>query len=425
MIRSIVNKLKGKGLSSIVISNVFAKIIAFAGGLILIRILNKEDYGQYSYVINLYGLATILADMGAASAFLQHVNENDHEVMVKRAYMPIAKKVSRIGAVISCGVIVLLYFLYPFSYTGINVIFVMLLALPFFQNSSLLYKTILRADWKNTQFSIGNIAYGVLFYAFMLPFAYIWGIKGAIVSMYPTIILSMLIYYFFSQKTTLAGQQSYSLSEEEKKSFYKFSLASQANEMTATLLNLLDVYCLGRIIKDANVLASYKVASTIPTALNFLPQSVLVFAAPYFSKNLLNKKWCRKNYKRLVLANVGMCIMIAVVCVVSSGFVIPAVYGAEYTDAVLCFNILMIGFVFYGGLQCPAINILYTQRKIKYSTLLTSCAAVLDLLLNILFIKVWESPGAAIATALVHIIIGVTGTVLVFKVLKERNLDGQ
>lgn len=423
MIGDIVNKLKGKGLSSIVISNVLAKFIAFAGGLILVQILNKEEYGQYSYVVNLYGLAAILADVGAASAFLQHANENDYDVKIKRAYIPIAKRLSFAGAMISCGVIAFLFFFYPFSYKDIDVVFVILLALPFFQNAMLLYKTILRADWKNTQFSIGNISYGILFYIFMLPFSYIWGVKGAVASMYPTAILSMLIFYFFARKTTLKGQQSYSLSEAEKKSFYKFSLASQANEMTATLLNLLDVYCLGRIIKDANVLASYKVASTIPTALNFLPQSILVFAVPYFSKNLLNKKWCKKNYKRLVLACSGMCIVIALICVVSSGIVIPTVYGKEYTDAILCFNILVIGFVFYGGLQCPAINILYTQRKIKYSTLLTSCAAVLDLGLNVLFINRWKSPGAAIATALVHMIVGIAGNICVFKVLKERNSD--
>ena len=51
-IKKLLNRLKITGFYSVFVSSVFTKIVTFFGGVILVRIMSKEDYGLYTYVMN-------------------------------------------------------------------------------------------------------------------------------------------------------------------------------------------------------------------------------------------------------------------------------------------------------------------------------------------------------------------------------------
>ena len=75
-IKTKIEKLKKTGFFSIFIATVFSKVITLLGGIILVRILSKSDYGIYSYVHNCYSMLFLLNDFGIATAALQYLTEN-------------------------------------------------------------------------------------------------------------------------------------------------------------------------------------------------------------------------------------------------------------------------------------------------------------------------------------------------------------
>ena len=58
---------------------------------------------------------------------------------------------------------------------------------------------------------------------------------------------------------------------------------------------LLDVTCINHFIGDPAIVATYKVATQIPTALTFIPSSIMVFIFPYFVEHNDNPH-CLKPY---------------------------------------------------------------------------------------------------------------------------------
>ena len=66
-----VKKLIATGFIHIFGANTFCKIISFASGLILVRVLSKNDYGTYSYALNIFTFFTLISGFGLLSGYLQ------------------------------------------------------------------------------------------------------------------------------------------------------------------------------------------------------------------------------------------------------------------------------------------------------------------------------------------------------------------
>ena len=104
----------------------------------------------------------------------------------------------------------------------------------------------------------------------------------------------------FIFKITLLSNKRESIGED-KKPLLKISIISMTNNSLSHLLYLLDVFVLGIVDPQETILASYKAATIIPTALTFIPSALMTYVYPYFAQHRLDKKWCRKYYKITVL----------------------------------------------------------------------------------------------------------------------------
>ena len=51
------------------------------------------------------------------------------------------------------------------------------------------------------------------------------------------------------------------------------------------LLYLLDLFVIGIVDPQETIIASYKVATVIPTALIFIPNSLVIYIYPYFAEH--------------------------------------------------------------------------------------------------------------------------------------------
>jgi len=198
------------------------------------------------------------------------------------------------------------------------------------------------------------------------------------------------------------------------------SFITMLNTGLAQLLYLLSVFFVGLIIPDDSVVASYKVATTLPQALNFIPLAFITYAYPYFARNRNNPSWIRRRYKQSLMWMGLFGLIIALAGIVAAPVIIRLLFGAQYMDSVLPFRILMLSFALGSTFRVLSGNILVTQRELKFNLIISVVSGVLSIVLNMVFIGLWHSTGAAIAQLIVVIVTGLCSTIYMFHILKRN-----
>lgn len=398
-IKKYINKLIQSGFFSIVVSNTLVKAVAFVGGTVLVRVLSKSDYGLYSYVNNAMGFLLILGDMGASMAMLQLTQENIHNSDKMKAYCAYGFKMSFLFCIPLMLCVIFSPFYYPYNINGAKELVVLLFAIPVVNNLNTYMQTNLRAHLQNSQYALLNVINIVLHYVILLPLSFKFGIKGAVLAQYGYGILTLCFALFFNRKILYLGKNYINcLRQKEKKDFIKLAIPTQLNSMIAQALILIDIFMVSLFIGDKWIIASYKVSTTIPSALAFIPASIMIYAIPYFARHIQERKWVSCNLRKLLFSTIIICGGICVIGEITANWVIPLIFGEEYQDAIVCYRILIISFFFSGGIQTPCVNVIYTQRKIKVNLAITFGSAIVNVFLNIVGISNYGMKGAALAT---------------------------
>lgn len=403
-LRSFARKLLRTGFFSIFFSNVLCKVLTFIGGMAIVRIFSKSDYGAYIYVTNCYGMLMLLGDLGCSVASMQFCNENYDNPEKFSAYFTYGFKRGILFSVLTSFLLLLSPLFYPFKTQQAAKLTQLLFFMPILGTVNSFLLANLRIHLKNALFAAINIYQAIVHYLVILPMSYWIGVTGAIISNYIISILVLLFGIAVSRKLLEYPWREDNLNRREKKSFLKLAFGSQLNNGTANILMLLDVFLIGVIIGDDEIISSYKVATTIPTALNFIPTAVMVYVTPYFARYNQDKQWIRRNYFKLILGSAIGNLTITSGCILIAQWIIPMIFGRQYIDAVPCFLVLMVGYFFGATFQIPSQNIIYTQRKVRVNIVITFICGVANCVLDVMMILGFGSIGAAWATTLVYII---------------------
>lgn len=404
LLKAISDKLVQTGFYAIFFSNVAAKVLTFLGGIVIVRILSKNDYGQYTYVMNCYEMLVLLGDLGCAQAAMQMCSENYQLPGKFNSYFVYGTKKALLFSGVTALALLASPLFYPFRYPEAARLTQMMCLLPFLSTGTMLLQINLRVRLANDLFAKQNIAATAIHYLVILPMSYFLGYRGAVFSNYVINLLSFLYALRLSRELLDYTWRDNGLQRGEKRTFLKLAFASQLNSAISTGLTLLDVFLIGLFIADNEVISSYKVAITIPNALVFIPQSIILYVAPHFARHNQELAWVRKNYFRLILLCTGFSLILSAGCILCAPWMIPFVFGRQYTDAVPCFIILMVGFIFSAGLQIPSANVIYTQHKVRVNIAITILSGIANCILDVILILHYGSIGAAAATAAVHAI---------------------
>lgn len=210
------------------------------------------------------------------------------------------------------------------------------------------------------------------------------------------------------------------LERDTIKAFWGISGISMLNNGLSRLMYLLDIFVLGIVLPDSTLIASYQVATNIPTALAFIPAAIVIYIYPYFAKHKEDKKWVLKKYTQVTIALGLGCFVIAVVMVVFAPWIIRLVFGEAYLDAVPAFRILSVSFAVSSPFRTLAGNILVTQRRLKFNLFVAILSSAFNTVLNVLFIQEAGAVGAAYATLITAIISSILNVWYLIAILKTK-----
>ncbi len=257
---------------------------------------------------------------------------------------------------------------------------------------------------KNKEYANINNISTVFNFITIIGFGYFWGLTGLILSRYLSSLLTCYIAFGYVLQNTSTTNVVDSLSLKEKKDFIYFSGVTILSNAISQILYIIDVFLVGIFIKDASIVATYKVATIIPFNLSFIPGSIMVFIYPYFARNRENKIYIKRLLIKLQSYLLILNFIISLVLFIFAESIIAIVFGYDYINAVIPFRILILGYIIAGTFRMTAGNILASLRKVKINLIVAIISGIANIVLDIILIKYYGYIGAAIATTLIIVL---------------------
>lgn len=411
-IKSMIDKLIKTGFIHIFGASSLNQVLSLLSGIVLVRVLSKSDYGVFSYAFNIYQFFLICSGMGIVSGILQMCSEfSDKPDISDSIYQWSSGFGIRVNIVMAFILFMVALFV-SFPIKGTNELLAVFCALPL---CTIMYEmgiAKLRSEIRAKEYSYSNIICTLLYCAFSIGGAFIYGSIGLIIGRYFAYIISIyLLYKLFHVRQVMRAPK---LEKQLRASLLKVSFVSVINNGLSTVFGLIEVFILGLVIVDSTVTASYKVATTIPMALNFVPLAFAVYVYPYFAKHIGKAEWLQKKTSLclggLWLINTG----ISVVLIACAEPLIRLVFGAQYLDCVPMFRLLMVGYCIGGTFRTLPGNLLVSQRKLLYNTVVAVVGCLISIIANVVLIPKAGSIGAAWAHVIVLIVTALLNTIGLF-----------
>ncbi len=387
---------------------VINKILNFLSSVIVVRIISKEAFGTYTYANNILSMILLFSGIGLVSGTFQLCSEQSGKNRrIENIYAYGSNVAIKFNLVLAVGIIIIALVV-PFKIEGAGKLILLMALQPVFIIIFELQQIYLRSNLENKKYAYSCNINTILMLVLSVIGSIIWEAKGLIVGTYLAYIISeIIIYVKFGAPISLHKGK---LQAAYRKLLYKISLISMCNNGLAQLLYLADIFILGLIIADENVIAAYKVATVIPTAMSFVPSAVVTYIYPYFAMHRQDGIWTRKHYKLLLRYMSVMNLIITLVLVIFTKPIISIVYGTQYLDAITCFRILAISYFFSGTFRIISGNLLVTQRKLGINLLVSIISGLVNIIGNIILIPLFESNGAALTTTIVVLISSIIST---------------
>lgn len=387
---------------------VINKILNFLSSVIVVRIISKEDFGTYTYANNILSIILLFSGLGLVSGTFQLCSEQSGKISRINNIYAYGSNIAIKFNLLLTAIIIIIALFCPFKVKGSGELLFLMAFQPVFMIIFELQQIYLRSNLENKKYAYSCNINTVLMLVCSVLGSVIGEVKGLIIGIYFAYIISVVIIYIkFKAPISLYKGK---LKSAYRKLLYKISFISMCNNGLTQLLYLVDIFILGLLIANESIIASYKVATVIPTAMSFVPTAVVTYIYPYFAMHRQDGEWTRKHYKLLIRYISLMNLMITFILVFFSKQIIIIIYGVQYLDALVCFRILAISYFFSGTFRIISGNLLVTQRKLGINLLVGILSGVINIIGNILLIPFLGSIGAAVTTTAVVLVSSIIST---------------
>ncbi len=387
------------GFFHIMICNVVNNGFAFIAGVLLLRIVPKSQYGIYAYANNILSYFLLFSGFGMTSAVFQVCCEcRDKEEQAKSIFGYGFR--CGYGVNVLLGLAILGYgVMSGGSIEGTGIYLVCMSFLPVV-NITLEYITIyFRSRLDNKRYAYILMINSALVCVFSISGAVLFGVYGIILSNYLTPILCFFIAKFFLKyHVVLRGKQ---LARKIKADLWKMAITAMGSNAISSLMYLIDISMVGMFMKDEKAVASYKIATTIPTALNFVSVAVITYVYPYFASHIDDIKWTKRMAKKLILAACALFGVVSFGLFALADIIVPVIFGVQYQDAVPVFRILSVSLFFQSTFRSVFGNLLVTQRKLTFNLVESILTGIVNIVGDYILIRRYEAVGVAWATLVV------------------------
>lgn len=407
------------GVLRVASASVINKVVAFISNVIVVRMVTQYDYGLFSSANNVISMAMLFTGIGTISGVLQYGAE-EREQSEKYQYF----KFSAIVGVLFDVLISIAVFLYvafrfqPIYESGKYIIMLIpsILLHYLFEYFGAILRS--RKDVKEyaNLLNVNSISFSVLSCICVFYF----GITGLCIGRSISYFLGTVMGYYYIKNDIPGIIKAGQLNKCDKKEAIKYSISCCITAALNRVLYVIDIAVISYMVADPKQVAIYRVGTTIPEALEFIPQSILIAVAPHFAQHNGDGDWLRRWTKKLYLYCAGFNAVITILLLLVSSFLIKIFWGDSYIGALTVFNCLSINYFVMATFRQNGTNILSALRETKYNVIVSIITCIFNITLDILLVRRYGINGAAFATVAVVIIASLLSMPYVFYVIYKK-----
>lgn len=388
-------KLYRTGFFHIFGAGTINKAVSSLTMIVLVWLIPKAEYGLYSYVFNIVSIFALFNGLGASSALLQLCCEHMEDRPLMLAVFRYGERWGRVADV-ALAVLILVYALVaPGALPGSQPLLALYCLYPLVVLLCELRLVYLRSNLDNRAYAYMTNVQTLLLAGLSIGGALVAGVPGLIAGQYAAYVASFAVLAWrHPLPKPMPEERDRTFSKRE---YWYVALVSSLNNGLSQALALLGTFFVGQYLASDTAVASYKVATTIPFALLFIPTMLITYIYPYFASHNTDGPWTRRNYLRLSLVSAACVGSVAFVMGALGGPLIGLVFGEQYLDAVPSFQILIVGFFVTAAFRQPAGNLLVTQKRLTANTAVGIASIVLNVALSVILIPSMQLEGAALA----------------------------
>lgn len=386
-------------------ANVLNKALGIVNNMIVLRLISKAEFGVLSYIFNFYAYLSLASGLGLNSGALVFGTEN-HGTDKEHSYYGYTLKWGLIinSAVVFISYVILLIVTIPFPaakpllFAYLPMLLLeysveVLLVIPRANNKVKVYANLMNI---NTILMVVGTCLGA-----------IYNLEGIIVGKYIGEVVTLIVICFFLREDIKKFKCVIEEAKNKVIELWKYSIATSFSTILNCLLYLLDVTMIAMLLKDDEMVATYKVATMIPNALQFIPASFVICILPSVITNRNDKNWLKSHIKEYYVEMAILNLVIATLVICGARIIITIISGAQYVEAVPAFRVLTVGYAISGTFRIVSTNILAALKRVKYNIIISIVTGCMDVIFNYSLIMRYRMNGAAFATLLAEIVASV------------------
>ena len=413
MIKTILEKVRQyakEGIFHIFGSRVISQVGAMISSMVVVRFLDKTQYGHYVDANNIYSYPSIFLGLGMTSVIMQYCSERGSEERKHAIYRHAFFTGNWANVLVALATAALALWKYWSGSPEVAMYLLLMCALPFVSYLDVYAQTVLRVRLKNQAYSYANILFAVVLLAGNIILSRFFNIPGLIYSKYLAIMVSAVFCAAVLQKEQFFERTFRSgcrLEVEDKRQMNKYASVCAITNFASIVLTLLDITCLELVLDDPTVLADYHVAAALPAACVFVPSSLMVFFYPKLVDAMCGGKKEGVSYA-LQIAKVSALVngFVFICMMLFAPLIIWIIYGEKYLNVVPMFRILSVNYLVYCVSDIMG-NMIAAVKKIKINLAIAVTSGILNVCLNMLLIPTLGPIGAAVATLCVSTTVAV------------------
>jgi len=393
----------------------FSRLLSLLASWIALQFIDNTALGIVLFSYNIILFLLPISGLGLSQSLIRFsALSNDAEDRNS-----IFLYVLKYGLLSSIGMILLLIIsslFIPFDFKDghFYMIFLSFLIIPNFLLE--IIKGQLRLNHDNKNFAYSDFLYSIIFVLSITVLTYYLKEIGYIIALLITPLLTSL---FFIKKLKVNVKKIKRIPELNF-AFWKYGFFASLSNVITQLLFVIDILLIGYLIKDPEMITNYRYISLIPFSLLFLPRVFINTDFVTFTEKIYDKNYILEYIKSYML----LFLIISVSLIIGSyffGSLVLRLLDDSFAIYGSIFFILMVGIsgiLIFRGLFG---NLLSSIGKANINYYIASGALLFNIISNYYLIPLYGIKGAAITSAILMWVTGVTSAIC-FKVLYIKAL---
>lgn len=392
----------------ILAASISSRFLSFFASWIALQIILDKKLGLVIFAYQIVLFIAPIANLGINQGLIRYgaFLKNDEEK--NRLFAFVFKK----GLVITFCFTILIIFLSNFLNFKIpqTSIYLKILSLIFI--TQFLFEILqiqFRLQKKNKTFAFSEFTYNIILVILVFSLSFYFKELGYAIALVLTPLLTFLV---FIKKIKINWIKN-NYFDFINFSFWRYSFFASLSNVTSILLISIDIFLIGHLMSNMEMVTAFKYVSIIPFSILFLSRAVMATDFVEFTEKISNKNFINKYIKNYIILFSFISVGFLTLILLFGKFML-SLFNPEYVSYFPTLVILTIGIAGILILRGIFGNLLSSIGKSNVNFIIISVAIVLNIILNYYLIPIYGIYGAAITSAFLMWFTGVFCMVFFF-----------